>query len=509
MKKPVVLTIMDGFGYTQNKEGNAIVLAGTPNLDALSERFPHTLIKASGMDVGLPNGQMGNSEVGHTNIGAGRVVYQDLTRITKSIIDGDFFENKALKSAMINAKDKNLHILGLLSDGGVHSHIDHLKALIDMASKNSLKNVFIHVFTDGRDTDPQSAIDFVKEIESYMNKVGVGKIATISGRYYAMDRDKRWDRVEKAYDAIVYAKGNYSESAMKCIKDSYDAGINDEFIVPTIITDSGEPLTKLSNEDSVVFFNFRPDRAREITRAITDREFDGFERKMIPTEFICMTTYDATMENVKVAYGPEDIVNTLGEYLSKNGKLQLRAAETEKYAHVTFFFNGGKEEPYDGEDRLLIASPKVATYDMKPEMSAYELLEQLLEKIDEDKYDFIAVNFANPDMVGHTGDLEATEKAIKTVDECVGKLFDKVLSKGGSGIITADHGNAELMIDLESGRPITSHSTNPVPFIVVGEAFKNVELLSDGKLSDIAPTVLEMMNMVQPEEITGHSLIKR
>lgn len=509
MKKPVVLTIMDGFGYTQNKEGNAIVLAGTPNLDALSERFPHTLIKASGMDVGLPNGQMGNSEVGHTNIGAGRVVYQDLTRITKSIMDGDFFENKALKSAMINAKDKSLHILGLLSDGGVHSHIDHLKALIDMASKNGLKNVFVHAFTDGRDTDPQSAIDFVEEIESYMNKVGVGKIATISGRYYAMDRDKRWDRVEKAYDAIVYAKGNYSESAMKCIKDSYDAGINDEFIVPTIITDSGEPLTKLSNEDSVVFFNFRPDRAREITRAITDREFDGFERNIIPTQFICMTTYDATMENVKVAYEPEDIVNTLGEYLSKNGKLQLRAAETEKYAHVTFFFNGGKEEPYNGEDRLLIASPKVATYDMKPEMSAYELLEQLLEKIDEDKYDFIAVNFANPDMVGHTGDMKATEKAIKTVDECVGKLFDKVLSKGGSGIITADHGNAELMIDLETGRPITSHSTNPVPFIVVGEAFKDVKLLSDGKLSDIAPTVLDMMNMVQPEEITGHSLIKR
>ncbi len=509
MKKPVVLTIMDGFGYTQNKEGNAIVLAGTPNLDALSERFPHTLIKASGMDVGLPNGQMGNSEVGHTNIGAGRVVYQDLTRITKSIMDGDFFENKALKSAMINAKDKSLHILGLLSNGGVHSHIDHLKALIDMASKNGLKNVFVHAFTDGRDTDPQSAIDFVEEIESYMNKVGVGKIATISGRYYAMDRDKRWDRVEKAYDAIVYAKGNYSESAMKCIKDSYDAGINDEFIVPTIITDSGEPLTKLSSEDSVVFFNFRPDRAREITRAITDRKFDGFERNIIPTQFICMTTYDATMENVKVAYEPEDIVNTLGEYLSKNGKLQLRAAETEKYAHVTFFFNGGKEEPYDGEDRLLIASPKVATYDMKPEMSAYELLEQLLEKIDEDKYDFIAVNFANPDMVGHTGDMKATEKAIKTVDECVGKLFDKVLSKGGSGIITADHGNAELMIDLETGRPITSHSTNPVPFIVVGEAFKDVKLLSDGKLSDIAPTVLDMMNMVQPEEITGHSLIKR
>lgn len=509
MKKPVVLTIMDGFGYTENTEGNAIYMAGTPNIDLLSEKYPHTLIEASGLDVGLPTGQMGNSEVGHTNIGAGRVVYQDLTRITKSIIDGDFFENHVLKSAMKNAEDKNLHIMGLVSDGGVHSHIEHLKALIDMAKANNLKNVFVHVFTDGRDTDPQSALEFIKDLEKHMSSIGVGKIATISGRYYAMDRDKRWERVQEAYNAIVLAKGNMCESAQECVVNSYESDVNDEFIIPTVITENGTPLTKLEENDSVIFFNFRPDRAREITRAITDKNFDGFDRKYIVTEFVCMTTYDATMEDVLVAFGPEDIKNTLGEYLSKCGKTQLRAAETEKYAHVTFFFNGGKEEPYNGEDRLLIPSPKVATYDLQPEMSAYELLDKLLTALDEDKYDFIAVNFANPDMVGHTGNIEATEKAIKTVDECVGKLFEKVLSKGGCGIITADHGNAELMIDIDTKRPITSHSTNPVPFIVVGEEFKGRELLTDGRLSDIAPTILDMMKLEQPKEITGHSLIKK
>lgn len=509
MKKPVVLTIMDGFGYTTNIEGNAIRLAGTPNLDKLMSEYPNTLMRASGLDVGLPDGQMGNSEVGHTNIGAGRIVYQDLTRITKSIQDGDFFENPILVSAMQNAKEKSLHILGLVSDGGVHSHLEHLKAVVEMAKKNGLKNVFVHVFTDGRDTDPQSAIEFVKELEDFMNEIGVGKVATVSGRYYAMDRDKRWERVEKAYNAIAKADGEFCDSAQKCISSSYANEINDEFIVPTVITEGGKPLTKLEDGDSVIFFNFRPDRARELTRAISDIKFDGFEREFIPTKYICMTTYDATMEGVEVAFGPQSIDNTLGEYLSKNGKTQLRAAETEKYAHVTFFFNGGIEEPYEGEDRLLIPSPKVATYDLKPEMSAYDLLEQLLAKIDEDKYDFIAVNFANPDMVGHSGDLEATKKAIKVVDECVGKLFEKVLSIGGSGIITADHGNAELMIDLETGRPITSHSTNPVPFLVVGEEFKNVQLLDDGRLSDIAPTVLDMMNLDKPEEISGHSLIKR
>ena len=508
MKKPVVLTIMDGFGYTPEKEGNAIALAGTPNLDALCEKYPHTLINASGLDVGLPDGQMGNSEVGHTNIGAGRVVYQDLTRVTKAIEDGDFFTNKELVAAMENAKDKSLHILGLLSDGGVHSHMNHLLALLDMAKKNGLKNVFVHAFTDGRDTDPQSAKGYVETVQAHMDKIGTGKFASVSGRYYAMDRDKRWERVEKAYDAVVKAEGNTAESAVKCIEDSYAEGVNDEFIVPTVMVENGKPVGKVNENDSVIFFNFRPDRAREITRAITDRKFDGFERTLVPTKFVCMTTYDATMEDVDVAFGPQDIVNTLGEYLSNNGKEQLRAAETEKYAHVTFFFNGGKEEPYKGEDRILIPSPKVATYDLQPEMSAYDLLDKVLGAIDEDKYDFIAVNFANPDMVGHTGVMEATEKAIKTVDECVGKLFEKVLSVGGSGIITADHGNAELMVDKETGRPITSHSTNPVPFIVVGDEFKGAELLNDGRLSDIAPTVLSMMHMEKPEEMSGHSLIK-
>lgn len=509
MKKPVVLTIMDGFGYTPNTEGNAIYLAGTPNIDRFSEKYPHTLIEASGLDVGLPTGQMGNSEVGHTNIGAGRIVYQDLTRVTKSITDGDFFENKALVSAMENAKDKSLHILGLVSDGGVHSHIYHLKALIDMAKKKGIKNVYVHAFTDGRDTDPQSAGGYIEDLEKHMEEVGVGKIASISGRYYAMDRDKRWERVEKAYDAIVRAVGNKADSPSDCIRNSYLEGVVDEFIVPTVIMEDSNPVGKVEEGDSIIFFNFRPDRARELTRAIVDVDFEGFERERVDTKYVCMTTYDATIEGVDIAFGPEKIINSLGEYISDNGKNQLRAAETEKYAHVTFFFNGGVEKPFDGEDRLLIPSPKVATYDLQPEMSAYKLLEKLLKALDEDKYDFIAVNFANPDMVGHTGSIEATEKAIKVVDECVGKLFDKVIGLGGSGIITADHGNAEVMVDLETKRPITSHSTNPVPFIVVGEEFKDVELLDDGRLSDIAPTVLTMMKMEQPEEMTGHSLIKK
>lgn len=508
MKKPVVLTIMDGFGYTPNTEGNAIALAGTPNLDKLCEKYPHTLIQASGMDVGLPNGQMGNSEVGHTNIGAGRVVYQDLTRITKSIMDGNFFTNEALVEAMENAKDKNLHIAGLVSDGGVHSHSEHLIAVLDMAKKFGLKNVYVHAFTDGRDTDPQSAKDFLAEISKHMEEIGVGKFATVSGRYYAMDRDNRWERVEKAYNAIVKSEGETANSAAECIENSYANGVNDEFVVPTVILEDGKPVASFNENDSFICFNFRPDRAREITRAISDPEFSGFERKYIPCMYVCMTTYDATMTAVKVAYGPEDIVNTLGEFLSNNGKVQLRAAETEKYAHVTFFFNGGKEEPYEGEDRILIPSPKVATYDLQPEMSADMLLEKVLEAVESGKYDFITVNFANPDMVGHTGDMAATEKAIKTVDDCVGKLFAKVLEVGGSGIITADHGNAELMIDLETKRPITSHSTNPVPFVVVGEEYVGKELLTDGKLSDIAPTVIDMLNMEQPKEMSGHSLIK-
>ena len=508
MKKPVALVIMDGYGYSKEHDGNAIYTAKTPNLDRLSTDYPCTLMRASGLDVGLPDGQMGNSEVGHTNIGAGRIVYQPLTRITKSIQDGDFFTNEVLCQAMENAKENALHIMGLLSDGGVHSHIEHLKGLLDMAAKKGVEKVYVHAFTDGRDTDPRSAIGYAKETLEAMKEAGVGEFATVSGRYYAMDRDNRWERVELAYNAMVKGEGNKSECILDAIEKSYADDINDEFIVPTVIEKDGKPVATIKENDSVIFFNFRPDRAREITRAITDRKFDGFKRTLVATKFVCMTTYDATMEDVSVAFGPEDIVNTLGEYLSKNGKEQLRAAETEKYAHVTFFFNGGKEEAYKGEDRILVPSPKVATYDLQPEMSAYELLDKVLAAIDEDKYDFIAVNFANPDMVGHTGVMEATEKAIKTVDECVGKLFKKLLSIGGSGIITADHGNAELMIDKLTKRPITSHSTNPVPFIVVGDEFKNAELLSDGRLSDIAPTVLSMMKMEKPKEMTGHSLIK-
>lgn len=507
MKKPVVLTIMDGFGCTDNIVGNAIVSAGTPNLDALTDKYPHTHIFASGLDVGLPEGQMGNSEVGHTNIGAGRIIYQDLTRISKAIEDGEFFENIELKHAMKNARHNKLHIMGLLSDGGVHSHINHLKAVLDMAKRESVEQVFVHAFTDGRDTDPQSAIDFVKDMQSYMNRIGVGKFASVCGRYYAMDRDKRWDRVEQAYNALVKGEGNHAESALSCVEESYKKGINDEFIEPTVMVENDEAIGKIEENDSVIFFNFRPDRAREITRSIVDKNFDGFIRTNMESVFVCMTTYDATIEEVSVAFGPQDIENTLGEYLSNNGKNQLRAAETEKYAHVTFFFNGGKEEPYKNEDRLLIPSPKVATYDLQPEMSAYELLEKLLKAIDEDKYDFIAVNFANPDMVGHTGNVEATEKAIRTVDECVGKLFEKILSIGGSGIITADHGNAEYMIDYDNGRPVTSHSTNPVPILVVGEEFVGKELLENGRLCDLAPTVLSMMKMEKPVEMAGHSLI--
>ena len=508
MKKPVALIIMDGFGHTTQKEGSAIDKANTDNLKRLFNEYPYTLISASGLDVGLPNGQMGNSEVGHTNIGAGRIVYQDLTRITKSIEDGDFFTNEVLCQAMDNSKEHALHIMGLLSDGGVHSHIDHLKALLKMAKEQGVKKVYVHAFTDGRDTDPQSAIHYVREIEDYMEEIGCGEFATVNGRYYAMDRDKRWERVEKAYNAMTLGEGLTASSAGEAVENSYKAGNNDEFILPTVITKDGEPVGKICDGDSVVFFNFRPDRAREITRAIVSDEFSGFEKSPIKTFFVCLTEYDITIPNVHIAFKPASLTNTLGEYLAKHGKTQLRAAETEKYAHVTFFFNGGVEAENEGEDRLLIPSPKVATYDLQPEMSAPELVEKVMERIDEDKYDLIVVNFANPDMVGHTGSMEAAAKAVETVDVCVGKLVDKLNSVGGSAIITADHGNAELMIDADTKKVITSHSTNPVPLIITGDEFKNVQLKSGGRLSDIAPTILDMMNLEKPEEMTGHSLIK-
>ena len=509
MKKPVSLIIMDGFGYTKEKTGNAIANAKTPNLDKITKEYPNTLIKASGLDVGLPDGQMGNSEVGHTNIGAGRVVYQDLTRVSKAIESGEFFKNEVLSQAMDNAKEHELHLIGLLSDGGVHSHIDHLKALIKMAKEKNVQKVYVHAFTDGRDTDPQSALTYISKIQKTMDEVGVGKFATVSGRYYAMDRDKRWERVELAYNAMAQGKGEIASSASEAIQKSYDNGKNDEFVLPTVIVKDGNPVGTIKENDSIIFFNFRPDRARQITRALTCDEFVGFERPCMKTFFVCLTEYDITIKNVHIAFGPQSLTNTLGEYLAKNGKIQLRAAETEKYAHVTFFFNGGVEEPNKGEDRLLIPSPKVATYDLQPEMSAPELLKKLIAKIEGDKYDFIVVNFANPDMVGHTGSIEAATKAVETVDNCVGQLVDKLLEVGGSTIITADHGNAEYMKDYKTGKVITSHSTNPVPFIVVGQEYKKATLLEDGRLSDIAPTILDMMNLNKPEEMTGHSLIKR
>ena len=508
MKKPIALIIMDGFGESKIVEGNAVLNAKTPNLDKLIAECPNTLIAASGMDVGLPEGQMGNSEVGHTNIGAGRIVYQDLTRVSKSIADGDFFTNEVLVEAMNNAKNGALHLMGLISNGGVHSHIDHLKALIKMAKEQGVENVFVHGFTDGRDVAPTSALSFVEDIENYMKEVGVGKFASLSGRYYAMDRDKRWERVQLAYEAMVTGKGNTATSAKEAIEKSYAEDKIDEFVVPTVMVDeNGQPVGLIKENDSIVFGNFRPDRAREITRALVDNDFVGFERPNMNTFFVCLTTYDVTIKNVHVAFKPQSLENTLGEYLAKNGKSQLRTAETEKYAHVTFFFNGGVEEANEGEERLLVPSPKVATYDLQPEMNAPELTEKVLAKIDEDKYDFIVLNYANPDMVGHTGVVEAAIKAVETVDTCVGKVVDKIVSKGGSVLITADHGNAELMQDPETKTTITAHSTNPVPFIVVGEEFKTANLREGGRLSDIAPTVLDMMNLKKPEEMTGQSLI--
>lgn len=507
MKKPIALIIMDGFGESKIAEGNAVLGAKTPNLNKIVEEYPHTLIQASGLDVGLPDGQMGNSEVGHTNIGAGRIVYQDLTRVSKAINDGDFFTNEVLLKAMENAKSHSLHLMGLLSDGGVHSHINHLKALIKMAKENGVQNVFVHAFTDGRDTDPRSALGYIEDVENYMKELGVGKFASVSGRYYAMDRDKRWERVQLAYDAMVQGKGNTAISAHEAVQKSYNEDKNDEFVMPTVIVENDQPVGLIKEDDSIIFGNFRPDRAREITRALVDTDFGGFERPNMKTFFVCLTTYDITIKNVNVAFGPQSLENTLGEYLAENGKMQLRAAETEKYAHVTFFFNGGVEEPNTDEDRLLVPSPKVATYDLQPEMSADELTDKLLARIDEDKYDFIVVNYANPDMVGHTGVVEAAVKAVETVDECVGKVVEKILSKGGQALITADHGNAEYMQDPETKTTVTAHSTNPVPFIVVGEELKSAKLKDDGRLSDIAPTVLSMMNLEQPEQMTGHSLI--
>ncbi len=509
MKKPVAIVILDGWGINKAEMGNAIEHAATPNFDRFMATYPNTKVAASGLDVGLPDGQMGNSEVGHLNIGAGRVVYQELTRITKSIKDGDFFENESLLKAVRNAKEggHKLHVMGLLSDGGVHSHINHLKGLVDLAKKNGLDNIYVHAFLDGRDTPPKSAIEYIEELEAYMTEQGIGQIATVSGRYYAMDRDKRWERVEKAYDVVVKAEGQTAASAVEAVQNSYEKGENDEFVLPTAIMKDGAPVATIGENDSVIFFNFRPDRARELTRALVDVEFDGFERTRFDLDYVCFTQYDATIEGVDVAFKPQTITNTLGEYVSSKGLNQLRIAETEKYAHVTFFFNGGVEEPNPGEDRELIPSPKVATYDLQPEMSAYEVTDRLLAKLDEDKYDFIVLNFANPDMVGHTGVFEAAVKAVEVIDECFAKVCDKIVDLGGNVIITADHGNAEVMVDPETNKPMTAHTTNVVPCILAGAG--DVKLREDGKLCDFAPTLLELMGLEQPAEMTGTSLIEK
>lgn len=503
MKKPVALVILDGWGCNKPYEFNAIHLANTPNMDSYLEKYPNTKLHTSGLAVGLPDGQMGNSEVGHLNIGAGRVVYQALTRITKAIKDGDFLTNQAMQDAIINVKehDSALHFMGLFSPGGVHSHTEHIKGLLQLAKKENIKKVYVHAFLDGRDTAPQSAVDFIKDFEDYMAKENIGEIATISGRYYAMDRDKRWDRVEKAYNNLVHGNGVKAESAVAAIEASYAVDVNDEFVLPTIINEDAT----VKDHDSIIFFNFRPDRAREITRAFVDVEFNDFDRDKKDVTYVCMTEYDKTIENVSVAFKPELLTNTLGEYLSKEGKTQLRIAETEKYAHVTFFFNGGIEEPEVGESRVLVNSPDVATYDLKPEMSAYEVTDALEAELDKDLHDVIILNYANPDMVGHTGVLSAAVEAVETVDACLGRIVDKVLSKGGSLLITADHGNAEEMKNMETGNAQTAHTTFDVPLLMIGT---EKELKEDGKLCDLAPTLLGLLDMKVPEEMTGKSLLK-
>ncbi|MBQ9330183.1 MAG: 2,3-bisphosphoglycerate-independent phosphoglycerate mutase [Oscillibacter sp.] len=500
-KTPTTLIIMDGFGLRDAAEGNAVRTARTPRLDGFFREFANTTLSASGLDVGLPEGQMGNSEVGHTNIGAGRVVFQDLPRITKSIADGDFFQNPAYLRAMDACVQNGtaLHLMGLLSDGGVHSHIDHLFALLRMAKERGLERVYIHAFLDGRDVSPTSGAGFVARTVEMCRELGVGSIATVMGRYYAMDRDKRWDRVEQAYDAMVYGESAvFNPVPVAAVKDSYAAGVTDEFVEPVVCDRDGT----ISDNDSVIFFNFRPDRAREITRALVDPAFDGFTRQLFPLTFICNTEYDATMPNVEVAYPRTAIRNGLGEYLSRLGLTQLRIAETEKYAHVTFFFNGGSETVFPGEDRVLVASPKVATYDLQPEMSANEVCEKCVERIESGAYDVIILNFANCDMVGHTGVFDAAVKAVETVDTCVGVVVDATLKMGGIAMITADHGNAEQMTEPD-GSPMTAHTTNLVPFILCGAGTE----LRPGRLADIAPTMLDVMGLACPEEMDGHTLI--
>lgn len=510
-KKPLLLMILDGWGINHRSEGNAVVKARTPNFDRLLRFYPSTSLEASGLAVGLPEGQMGNSEVGHLNLGAGRIVYQELTRINKDIESGNIFKNPVLREAMEKAKasGNSLHLMGLLSDGGVHSHIEHVKALLKMAKSMGLNKVFVHAFLDGRDVPPASAGIYIEQLEDYMDEIGVGQFATISGRYYAMDRDKRWDRTEKAYNALVFGEGLKAGAALEALKNSYEKDVTDEFVIPTVITDeAGKPQATVEPGDSIIFFNFRPDRARQLSYAFCDDNFQGFVRRKgrIPVHYVCMTCYDVELKNSEIAYKPQSLDNILAEVLAKEGLKQLRIAETEKYAHVTFFFNGGVEKSYPGEDRILIPSPKVATYDLRPEMSAYEVTEKVIEQIKEDKYDVIIMNYANPDMVGHTGVFEAAKKAVETIDECIEKVEKAVREKNGILIITADHGNAEKMVDYDTNEPHTAHTNDEVPFILIGECNYR---LRRGKLADVAPTILHLLNIEKPPEMTGKSLIEK
>lgn len=509
-KKPVVLMILDGYGLNDKTEGNAVALAKTPVMDSLMKEYPFVKGYASGMAVGLPDGQMGNSEVGHLNMGAGRIVYQELTRITKEIEDGTFFTNEALVAAVENCKknDSALHTFGLLSDGGVHSHNTHLYGLLELAKKAGLSKVYVHAFLDGRDTAPTSGKGFMEELVSKMKEIGVGEVASVSGRYYAMDRDNNWDRVEKAYVAITKGEGETATCPVQAIADSYAKDVNDEFVVPVVITKDGAPVATVNDNDSVVFFNFRPDRAREMTRAFCDDDFTGFNRGARKNvKFVCFTEYDVTIPNKAIAFHKVSLNNTFGEYLASKNMTQARIAETEKYAHVTFFFNGGVEEPNNGEDRILVNSPKyVPTYDKKPRMSAYTVCDELCKAITSDKYDVIICNFANPDMVGHTGVIDSAVKAIEVIDECVGEVVEFIKQVDGQLFICADHGNAEMLIDYETGDPFTAHTTNPVPFILVNSD-PAYTLRENGCLADIVPTLIELMGMEQPEEMTGKSLL--
>lgn len=505
-KKPVALIILDGFAFRDEVKGNAVAQANKPNFDRFWNQYPHATLTACGEAVGLPEGQMGNSEVGHLNIGAGRIVYQSLTRLNKSIREGDFFQNEALLAAVNHAKvnGSKLHLMGLLSDGGVHSHYNHLFALLKLAKDNGLEEVYVHGFLDGRDVGPTTAVGYIEETEKQMADIGVGKFASIHGRYYAMDRDKRWERVVLTYNALVNGEGPTAETAKAGVEASYANEIVDEFVVPFVLQENGQPVATIDSNDAVIFFNFRPDRAIQLSTVFTNDSFDGFalsEKHPSNLKFVTFTQYSVEV-HAQVAYENQDLVNTVGEVISKNDLTQLRIAETEKYPHVTFFMSGGREAEFEGEERILIASPKVATYDLKPEMSAYEVTDALLAEIEADKFDAILLNFANPDMVGHSGMLEPTIKAIEVVDECLGKVVDAILAKGGAAIITADHGNSDEVITLE-GEPMTAHTTNPVPVIVTKE---NLTLRTDGILADLAPTMLKLLAVEQPAEMTGKSL---